>query len=121
MCDLPIDVIPGSSPPRFRWRHKVATPIGEKAIECTGLMLPSIEASLCTLVAIAKERAARIAVLTASVKSQAEQIEALTQQIEGLHKQLIAATDRIGAQSETLSRMAEKTAPVPQTKNKAQR
>lgn len=79
--DLPIDLIPNTHPPRFRWKHTVVTPIGQKTVECTGIMLPGVEESLITLITMAKKQAGEIAVLK--------------QQIEGLHAQVVAGTEHV--------------------------
>lgn len=61
--NLPIDVIPNTTPPRFHWRQVVDTPIGKKTVEHEGLLPPSLEPAVLDLIGIAKQLAAENAEL----------------------------------------------------------
>ncbi len=55
--NLPIDVIPNSNPPRFRWRQIVPTPAGTKSVEYNGAQLPpSVEGAVIQLIELAKQQ-----------------------------------------------------------------
>ena len=53
--NLPIDVIGSSSPPRFRWRQVVETPVGKRTQEYDGVLPPNLESAVEALVMIAKQ------------------------------------------------------------------
>lgn len=63
--NLPIDLIPNTSPPRFRWRQVINTPVGKKTVEHEGLLLPSVEGAVEALVMIAKQLEKEVFALTA--------------------------------------------------------
>lgn len=46
MTQLPIDVVPGSSPPRFRWRQAVNGTNGRTHVDCEGLIAVAIEGAV---------------------------------------------------------------------------
>lgn len=73
---LPIDVIPGTNPPRFRWRLKVDTIAGPKVVESEGLVLPSIESALVELISMVKKLQLENAVLRQAEKQQRESVSA---------------------------------------------
>ena len=58
--NLPIDLIPNTTPPRFRWRQVIDTPIGKKTIEHEGLLPPSVESAVAALVGITKQQVIEI-------------------------------------------------------------
>ncbi len=93
---LPIDVVPGTNPPRFRWRTTVSTmdSAGHRVQDCEGALPSSVEVAVAKLVEVAKE----------ALKDNAM-----------LRGQVTVMTERIAAQSDILSRRAEResTAPVP--------
>lgn len=53
--NLPIDAIPNTNPPMFRWRQVIDTPVGKKTVEHEGLVLPSMEQALAALIGITKQ------------------------------------------------------------------
>ncbi len=54
--NLPIDVIPNSKPPRFRWKQAVSTPNGTKIIEYEGSVMLTIEQPLLELLALVRQQ-----------------------------------------------------------------
>jgi hypothetical protein len=84
---LPIDVIPNTEPPQFKWEQRVQTPVGQSTVKCNGGLPPGVECAVRDLITIAKRQHAEI--------------------VE-LKKQLLGFADRITAQSEILSAHAEK-------------
>lgn len=60
MIELPIDVVPGRGPPRFRWRQMVSSPVGTKWVNHEGPLPPSVEEAVAALVRLAKQQAAEI-------------------------------------------------------------
>ena len=87
---LPIDVVPGTQPPRFRWKQVVDTPAGRVAQEQEGLLPPSIERAVERLVTVAKQ------LWVDNVQ--------LRGHVEGM-------SERIAAQAELLGRKAEAVEP----------
>ncbi len=84
--NLPIELIPCSLPPRFRWRQLVDTPNGQRTIDHEGQMPVTIEGAVVSLIDVAKQQA---------------------QEIAGLNKRLEAAYERIASQSDALGKKAE--------------
>jgi hypothetical protein len=84
--NLPIDIVPNTSPPHFRWRQIVSTPVGDRMIEHSGPLPPSMEDAVAALIGLAKR---------------------LEMENTDLKKQIQGHCDRIAAQSELLSKRAE--------------
>ncbi len=55
--NLPIDVINNSTPPRFRWRQVLETPIGTRILDHEGPLPPTVEMAVVGLIGIAKQLA----------------------------------------------------------------
>ena len=90
---LPIDTVPNTSPTRFRWRQTVESPVGRRTVECEGGLPTSVEEAVKQLIGIAKQQDGDIARLLIINQGFA---------------------DRIAAQSEILSKNAEKKTEAPQ-------
>lgn len=88
--DLPIDVIPGTNPPKFRWRQNISTPIGPRVTVQEGTLPASVEQSVLALIVL--------------VRQQNEEIKNL-QRLNSGH------VDRIAAQSEVITKKAESPQP----------
>jgi len=58
--NLPIDVIPDTSPPRFRWRQTVSTPLGDRVVDHEGELPSTVEEAVIILIAITKQQAQEI-------------------------------------------------------------
>lgn len=52
--ELPIDVVPGSIPPRFKWKQTVDTVNGKRTVDSEGGLPPSVEQAVLDLIALAK-------------------------------------------------------------------
>lgn len=90
VCKIPIDVVPGSSPPRFAWRQVIEGLDGErKVIDQEGALHPSVEKPVSDLIALTKSLMRDNAMLQGQADSMG---------------------DRIVAQSELLAKHAEKSA-----------
>ena len=61
--NLPIDVVPRTDPPIFRWRHTV----GATVQECEGLLPAGVEQAVVDLVQVAKRAMMDNAMLTGRV------------------------------------------------------
>ncbi len=88
---LPIELVANTNPPKFRWWQTV----NGSRIRHEGSVSPNMEVALMQLII--------------GCMKQAEEIVKLRKQIEG-------HIDRIAAQSELLSKQAEKPEPLPPTK-----
>lgn len=84
--NLPIDVIPNSNPPRFRWTQLMDTAVGRRLVDLEGTLPPNVEGAVVALIRMAR--------------TQAEEIEQLRGQVKG-------HCERIAAQSELLSKRTE--------------
>ena len=95
--NLPIDVVPNTNPPVFRWRQSVSTINGNgiAVVDHEGLLPPSVETSVVLLLDITKQLMKENALLQGSNTALAE---------------------RVAAQSELLSKKAE-TAPRKQLRS----
>lgn len=87
---LPIEVIPGTDPPIFRWRQLISTPVGKQVVEHIESLPATVEVAVQRLVAVAKQ---------------------LMMENMALRGQVQGHCDRIAAQSELLSKKAEVIAP----------
>lgn len=88
---LPINIIPNTNPPIFRWKQVVSTISGSQVIHHEGALPVAVEVAIARLIGIAKQLMFDNA--------------ALQGQIQGM-------ADRIASQSELLSKKAEKTEAV---------
>ena len=52
---LPMEIVPGTNPPVFRWRQSVGTPFGTQVVDHEGTLPPNIEVAVQRLVGIAKQ------------------------------------------------------------------
>lgn len=88
---LPIDVIPGSNPPRFRWRQTIDTPDGRRSVDHEAGLPPTVEVAVVRLIGIAKQ---------------------LMMEVAALQGQVQGHCDRVAAQSEVITKQAEKQSPA---------
>ena len=85
--NLPIDVIPGTHPPQFRWTQIVeAFGRPREIVPQEGLLPPSLEGAVAELIAMTKQ---------------------LMRENAGLQGQVQGMADRIAAQFELLAKRAE--------------
>lgn len=84
--ELPIDVIPNTVPPKFRWKSVVDTPNGKQVVSQEGVLPAAVERSVERLIGIVKQVLMDNATLQGQVKGLA---------------------DRVAAQSDLLSKKAE--------------
>ncbi len=85
---LPIDVVPGSRPLRFKWRSIVDTPNGRIAQECEGPLPPSVEQSVELLIGVARQLLLDNALLRGQVDGHQRRAE---QQIQESQQRVAAA------------------------------
>ena len=72
----PIELIPNTNPPRFRWRQKLSTPFGDRVIDHEGMLAPTVEGALVEMIELVRRQA---------------------QEIVGLHRVNGELTDRVAA------------------------
>lgn len=65
---LPIDVVPGTNPPQFRWRQVVDTIAGKRVVNHEGALPPSVERAVETLIGVTKQLLMENAALQGQVK-----------------------------------------------------
>ena len=65
--NLPIDVIPNTNPPRFRWRQRVTLPVPHTTV-CEGQLPHAVEEAVLTLIILAKQQAREIETLKKRVE-----------------------------------------------------
>lgn len=65
--NLPIDLIPDTSPPKFRWRQVVKTIGSIQVIEHEGHLTPSVEDAVVSLIHMLKTRETECMVLNGSI------------------------------------------------------
>lgn len=105
MTDLPIDVIPNSSPLRFRWRQTVHTVVGSHDVTLEGEMPASCEDAVASIIALAKQQARQLA-------ERQHDIDNLKRVVLDVQRINQGFADRIAAQSELLSKRAEAAPPA---------
>lgn len=81
--NLPIDVIPGTNPPRFRWKQTVSTPDGTKTVECEGNVPAGVEQALVAVIALAKKSAVTLDELHMEIKDLKDENEELRANLDG--------------------------------------
>lgn len=102
---LPIDVVPNTSPPRFRWSQMIQTPTGPRMIEHEGVLPPSVEGAVLSLITLAKRRQKDNDTLH-------ERVADLSAEVGVLREQNNGHAARIASQSEALSTAAERQEPT---------
>lgn len=93
---LPIDLIPGSHPPKFRWSRAVP-----QIIPCEGNLPATCEKAVAELITLAKG-------LAEVVAAQVTALEQLRVENEELRKQNQGHCERIASQSDQLGKLAER-------------
>lgn len=58
--ELPIDVVPGTVPPRFKWKQGISTPAGTQVVEHESSLPPTVEGAVLSLIEFAKASSARL-------------------------------------------------------------
>lgn len=84
--NLPIDIVPGTNPPKFKWQQTVDALGGVRKVDCEGALPPSVEESVKALITLAKQQA---------------------QEIIGLRRMVEDMASRVAAQSELLTARSE--------------
>ena len=79
---LPIDVVPGTDPPIFKWWQVVDTIAGRDVIKHEGMLPPTVEVAVERIISVAKQSLME----NVSLKGQ---VAALQKQIEGQGKTVI--------------------------------
>ncbi len=78
--NLPIDIVPGTSPPRFRWRQSVDTPIGRQVVDHEEGLPVIVEVAIVRLIGVARQLMMENATLHGTIDGLNERI---SQQNEG--------------------------------------
>ena len=66
--NLPIDLVPNTDPPQFRWRQIVQTPIGTQLVEYVATLPPTVEQSVVQLIAMTQKLMAQNAELSQQIE-----------------------------------------------------
>ena len=69
MADLPIDIIPNTNPPQFRWTQLVETMSGRQVVEYIETLPPTLEVAVQRLILVAKQLLMENAGLRGQVES----------------------------------------------------
>jgi hypothetical protein len=72
--ELPIDLIPDTNPPRFRWWQTSRNPANGEGVlqKCEGLLPPAIESAVAELIGVAKQLQRDLGTAAARIEAQAE-------------------------------------------------
>lgn len=57
---IPIEVVPNTNPPRFRWRQTLSTPNGIMTLDHEGSLPPTVENVVVELISLARQQAQEI-------------------------------------------------------------
>lgn len=87
--NLPIDVVSGTKPPKFRWSQTLSTPAGLRTVEHVACLPPTVEAAVEALIFMAKEQAQEIT----NLRKRAETAE---KRLEGSMEVLAAQSKKLG-------------------------
>lgn len=80
--DLPIDIVPGTTPPRFRWTQTVSTPAGAQRVPHEGALPPQIEAAVAHLITRANDLLEKNAALENAFKLMEAKLELVNSNYE---------------------------------------
>lgn len=81
MQALPIEQVPHSNPPRFRWNYVADTPNGKTVVQQEGSLPPSIEVALQRMISITKQLLMENAALHGKIKALEAQSELLESEV----------------------------------------
>ena len=84
--NLPIELISNSSPPRFRWRQTLQTPIGTRTVDHEGTLPPTVETAVEFLIALAKQQAQEIIGLQKRVETAEKRLEGALEVVASAEK-----------------------------------
>ncbi len=93
MSKLPIEVVPSSRPPRFRWRQLVHGPGRSEYVEREGPVEASMEVALVEVIQLAR-----------SAAEMQQEILGLRKQNEELHARLAALSEQVNKKAEGQTR-----------------
>ena len=89
---LPIELIPNTRPPQFKWRQTISTPIGsDRTVDHEGALPPSVEGVVAALISLAKHQAQEIVGLQRTIKNMAIQLDTQTESLKKAEVQSPAA------------------------------
>jgi hypothetical protein len=77
MQQLPIEQVPHSNPPRFRWKYVADTPNGKMVVDQEGALPPSMEVAMQRMISITKQLLLENAALHGKIKAMEAQTELL--------------------------------------------
>lgn len=90
MNQLPIDVIPGTYPPKFRWEHIINTPVGTRILSNEATLPPSVENAIVQLITITKQQISTIELLKTDLLAANDKTLELQRQIDEYTERLTA-------------------------------
>lgn len=73
---LPINLIPNTQPPRFRWKQVVSTPSGNRTVDHEGTLPPTVEGAVVELIKLAHHQAREIVAMGRTIQDKTDQITA---------------------------------------------
>lgn len=84
---LPIDIVPNTHPPKFRWKQAASTPLGPRIVDCEGELPASVESAVAELITLAKSQAQEIVGLRRTVENITAQLDAQTELLKAAEVQ----------------------------------
>lgn len=79
--NLPIDIVPNTNPPKFKWRNAVHTMNGTATQDCEGMLPPSCERAVEDLISVTKQALKDNAMLRGQVEAMTKKNEPIPQRI----------------------------------------
>lgn len=114
MNQLPIDVVPNTNPPRFKWRRSVNTMIGKKTVDCDGALPPQVEDSVRDVIALVRDQEREIERLREQVAASQKQIDGYVEKMRAITEERDELASRVGCDVEDKRIAASKRAEPPQ-------
>lgn len=71
---LPIDIVPGTNPPMFRWKQAVSTPNGTSVVDHEAQLPVTVEVSVQRLIRVTKQLLLENAALRGKCEGMAQRI-----------------------------------------------
>lgn len=77
---LPINLIPNTQPPRFRWKQVVSTPSGNHTVDHEGTLPAPVESAVMDLIRVARRQELEIEKLQNTIREMDTRITEMTRQ-----------------------------------------
>lgn len=75
MQQLPIDQVPNTNPPLFKWKYIAETPIGKQVVDQEGVLPPTLEVPMQRMISMVKQLLMENAALQGRIKAMENKVD----------------------------------------------